>query len=179
MNARGMGGEQKSQQEGGFCPAASSAIQVDGESGRNGHGDPLCTVLAHGRVWWPTNHLDWAYFSINAVSKDSLTLEKRTRFLSILFMCIFCQVVEWESIGKELWSCMKQLVQTVTSLTVMNFYHFDSMFELAILYLNKMSEQMKLHVDLLSVILVLQQVCFFGGWGYGGNFSIWFWGCYI
>jgi hypothetical protein len=28
------------------------------------------------------------------VSKDSLTLEKRTRFLSILFMCIFCQVVE-------------------------------------------------------------------------------------
>ncbi len=46
--------------------------------------------------------------------------------------------------------------------SVMNFYHFDSTFELAILYWNKMSEQMKLHVDLLSVILVLQQVCFFG-----------------
>jgi hypothetical protein len=66
---------------------------------------------------------------------------------------------------------MKQLVQTVTSLTVMKFYHFDSMFELAmLLYLNKKSEQMKLHVDLLSVILALQQVCFLGGWGYGGNF---------
>lgn len=66
---------------------------------------------------------------------------------------------------------MKQLVQTVTSLTVMKFYHFDSMFELAVsLYLNKTSEQMKLHVDLLSVILALQQVCFLGGWGYGGNF---------
>lgn len=50
VNARGMGGEQKNQQEGRFCPAASSAIQVDGQSGRNGHGDPLCTVLVHGRV---------------------------------------------------------------------------------------------------------------------------------
>lgn len=39
-----------------------------------------------------------------------------------------------------------------------------------LLYLNKTSEQMKLHVDLLSVILALQQVCFLGGWGYGGNF---------
>jgi hypothetical protein len=68
---------------------------------------------------------------------------------------------------------MKQLVQTVTSLIVMKFYHFDSMFELAMsLYLNKTPEQMKLHVDLLSVILALQQVCFFWGWGYGGNFNI-------
>ncbi len=50
MNARGMGGGRKNQQEGGFCPAASSAIQVDGKSGRNGNGDPLWTVLAHGRV---------------------------------------------------------------------------------------------------------------------------------
>jgi hypothetical protein len=46
----GNGGEQENQQEGGFCPAASSAIQVDGQSGRNGHGDPSCAVLAHGRV---------------------------------------------------------------------------------------------------------------------------------
>ncbi len=68
---------------------------------------------------------------------------------------------------------MKQLVQTVTSLIVMKFYHFDSMFELAMsLYSNKTPEQMKLHVDLLSVILALQQVCFFWGWGYGGNFNI-------
>jgi hypothetical protein len=40
------------------------------------------------------------------------------------------------------------------------------MFELAMsLYLNKTPEQMKLHVDLLSVILALQQVCFFLGLG--------------